>query len=916
MTDAVLKVTIRELRDALEDDSKSPRFIETAHRRGYRFIARMETREPAPVVVRERFVDVHVSGEYERYPPLGIVGRDEALSRMRRLLTKMLNGERQIVFVTGETGIGKTALADTFARYIGFDRTIRLGRGQCLEQYGTGEAYLPILEAISRLCREDDQVVEVLRAHAPMWLLQMPSLLSAKERESLSREVVGASRERMLREIGQALEALASERPLVLILEDLHWSDYSTLDLISYIAAQREPAQLMVIGTYRPLELIVSGHPLQAVKQELLAKQHCGELPLAYLDETAIAKYLSVRFARNHFPDGLAGLIHQRTEGNPLFMVNAVEYLVTQKLVVRAEDGWELVVDIERVEVDVPDSVKQMISKQIDHLDEADQRILEAASLAGADFSTLAVVAALELDRAVVEKRCEQLARQGRFIQDGGVHVLPNGEAAGRYGFIHSLYQNVLYDRVSASRRVQLHRKVAELGEEVYGERAKVIATELAMHFERGRDYCRASRYLQQAADNAIRRFAYREAVALARRGLELLAQLPESSECSQSELCLQLTLGVPLIATAGYAADEVGRVYRRARELTQNVGAPRDVAEALWGLWTFHIVKAELGVGREIAEEFLSWARELPYPDFVMRGHLMMELISMHLGQFPTALDHFNKALALYDPNRHLEDARLYALNPGVGMPCFAAWAYWFLGQPDQALACVQRALKLAHELAEPHGLAHALLFAAVVHQLRREVSLAQAQADAAIAASSKHGLAMYHAMASVLKGWTLSEQQRSHEGIEQINAGLAALVATGTELVRPHFLLLLAEALRKAGRRDEALDVLEQALKLTQQTGEVYYSAELFRVKGELLLAHEVDEAEACFDQSLKIARQQKAKSWELRTLLSMARIRQGKDVRGVLARVYNSFTEGIDTADLRDAKAMLDKRQIAAR
>ena len=246
--------------------------------------------------------------------PREVVGRDKALSRMRRLAREDAGGERQIVFVTGEAGIGKTALVDTFARSIASDRDIRIGRGQCLEQYGTSEAYLPVLEAIGRLCREHAQVVDVLRAHAPMWLLQMPSLVSASDRELLSREVFGATRERMLREMGEALEVLTADMPLVLILEDLHWSDYSTLDLISYLARQRQAAQLMLIGTYRTVELIVSGHPLKAVKQELLAKQQCEELPLEYLSEEAVAKYLSVRFPGESISGG-AGGVDPRTNG-------------------------------------------------------------------------------------------------------------------------------------------------------------------------------------------------------------------------------------------------------------------------------------------------------------------------------------------------------------------------------------------------------------------------------------------------------------------------------------------------------------------------------------------------------------------------------------------------------------------------
>ncbi len=936
--DAVLKVTIHQLREALDDDSKSPRFIETAHRRGYRFIGQIAEDGRAPAGDQEigsnnaRSASPLSSAD----PPLGVVGRDEALSRMRSWLEKMLGGERQIVFVTGEAGIGKTALVDTFARGIAADRSIRIGRGQCLEQYGTSEAYLPVLEAIGRLCREQGQVVDVLRAHAPMWLLQMPSLVSASDRELLSREVSGATRERMLREMSEALEALTVELPLVLILEDLHWSDYSTLDLISYLARQRQAAQLMLIGTYRTAELIVSGHPLKAVKQELLAKQQCEELPLEYLSEEAVAKYLSVRFPTNRFPAELAGLIHERTEGNPLFMVNAVDYLLAEGLIGEYEESWELAVEIENVEVGVPDSIKQMIEKQVDHLDANEQRTLEAASVAGAEFSALAVVAGLGEDRARVEAQCDELARRHQFIQDCGIQELPNGEAATRYGFIHALYRNVLYERVSASRRVQLHRRIGEQGEEIYGERAREIAAELAMHFERGSNYKQAVKYLQHAAENAIRRFAYREAVGLSRRGLELLGRLPDTPERAQQELCLQLTLGVPLIATEGYAAPDVGSVYLKARKLYEQLGETQDVSEVLWGLWTFYTLRSELGTAREIAEEFLCLAERLPYPGLAMRGHLAMEVTFTHLGEFAPAIEHFEKALLLYNPERHLDDAFFYALNPGVVMRCFAAWALWFLGQPDQALDRIQEALTLARELSEPHGLAHALFFAAILHQLRREERLAQEHAEAAIAVSIEHGLVMYQAMATITRGWALIEQGQQEEAIEQMRQGLAACQATGTELLRPHFLALLAEALGKARQPEEGLRGLEESLEAAYRNGDASYLAELYRIKGELLLMQPpsrglsqaatggkavvepvppvVAQAEGCFNQSIKTAQQQKAKSLELRAVMSLARLYQSqgkkKEARHLLTQIYDRFTEGFDTKDLREAKALLDE------
>ena len=937
VSDAVLKVTIRQLREALDDDPKSPRFIETAHRRGYRFIGQIAESEqvtPNQEVGSVRTIpSSHLPAEDS---PWGFVGRDEALTRMRSWLQKMLEGERQIIFVTGEAGIGKTALVDTFVRSIASDRRIRIGRGQCLEQYGTGEAYLPLLEAIGRLCREQAHVVDVLHAHAPMWLLQMPSLVSASDRELLNRGISGATRERMLREIGEALEALTSEQPLVLILEDLHWSDYSTLDLISYLATQRQPAHLMLIGTYRTAELIVSGHPLKAVKQELLAKQQCEELPLQYLNEDAVGKYLSIRFPGNRFPDGLARLIHERTEGNPLFMVNAVDFLVAEGLIVEHETRWELVVENEKVEVGVPDSIKQMIEKQLDHLDAEKQRTLEAASVAGAEFSTLAVVAGLGEDRALVEARCDELARRHQFIQDRGVQELPNGEASTRYGFIHALYQNILYERISASRLVQLHRRIGERGEDVYGENAGEIAAELAMHFDRGRDYKRAAKHFQQAADNAIRRFAYREAVGLARRGLELLRKLPDTAERAEQELLMQLTLGVPLIATEGYAAPDVGSVYLKARELCQQLGGTADVSEVLWGLRTYHTLRAEFATAREIAEEFLRLAERLSYPGLAMRGHWAMEIIFFHLGEFTLALEHYEKALSFYDPKHYLDDAFLYVQNPGVAMRCFAAWSLWFLGQPQQALERIQEALRLARELSEPHGLAQALFFAAVLHQLRREERKAQENAEAAIAVSREHGLALYQAMSTATRGWALILQERQEEGIQQMGEGLAAHRLTGAEVILPHFLAVLVEAFAKTRQVDEGLRVLEEALAVVHRNGERYYLAELYRIKGDLILLQATDRglsraarsgvpvlearrsdvagAEACFHQSIKIARQQKAKSWELRAGMSLARLYQDQNKRaeahGLLEPIYNKFTEGFDTADLREAKALLDE------
>src|SRR6185295_6500700 len=440
---------------------------------------------------------------------------------------------------------------------------------------------------------------------------------------------------------------------------------------------------------------------------------------------------------------------------------------------------------------------RHLIDTHIERLDAGDQRILEAASVAGAEFSIASVAAALDTDPAEVDARCDALSRRHQFIRDAGGEVLPTGETAGRYGFVHAVYRHVLYERLSVSRRALLHRRIGDQREALYRDRAADIAAELAMHFERAANHHKAARYLQQAADTAMQRSAYREAVALSRRGLELLATLPDTPDRARQELWLCITLGVPLIATEGYAASSVGDVYRRARTLCDRLGDTPEISQVLWGLWTFSVLKADLPAALEIADEFLRLAERLQYPGLAVRGHWAMEITATHQGEFARAVDHFDKALSLYEPERHRGDALQYALDPGVAMRCFAAWSLWFVGQIDRSLACMHEAVALAHEIREPHGMAHALVFAAVLHQLRREPLLAEQQADAAIAVSDEHGLALYQAMASIVRGSSLAGRPGDTDAVDLMRRALAAWRDTGAQLMRPHFLALLAAAL-----------------------------------------------------------------------------------------------------------------------
>jgi predicted ATPase len=373
-----------------------------------------------------------------------------------------------------------------------------------------------VWDVLAQLCQEPGgkRLKELLGQYAPMWLVQMPTLISDEEREALQRKVMGATRERMLREIAEAVEALTAQRPLVLILEDLQWADYSTLDLLAFLAWRRKkPARLLVIGTYRPVDVIVHEHPLKGIKQELQIHGYWQELKLGYLREAAVSQYLAAKFSQSQLPAELARIIHRRTDGNPFFMVSVADYLVAQGLITQIGGQWELTGGVEGVEVEVPESLRQIIERQIDELDPEEQQMLEVASVVGTEFSAAAVAAGLGGEVGQVEERCARLARRGQFLRLAGTEEWPDGTVAARYGFIHVLYQKVVYERVPPGRRIGLHQRIGERKEAAYSNRVGEIAAELAAHFERGRDYRQAVQYLGQAGENAIRKHAHREAM-------------------------------------------------------------------------------------------------------------------------------------------------------------------------------------------------------------------------------------------------------------------------------------------------------------------------------------------------------------------------------------------------------------------
>jgi DNA-binding winged helix-turn-helix (wHTH) protein/predicted ATPase len=918
VTDAVLKDSIRQVREALGDDAAAPQYIETAHRRGYRFIAQLSEQEPAPAAP--------ASAMRTGTPPksVGVLGRATEPAKMQAWLERALAGERQIVFVTGEPGIGKTTVVNALVEYASAIPGLLVCRGQCLEQYGAGEAYLPVLEGLSRLGRTPDgpRIVELLRRHAPAWLGELASLLPAGDREALQRQGTAATRERMLREMAEAMDAITVESPLIVVVEDLHWSDYSTLDLIGYLARRRDPARLMVIGTYRPVDVTLGEHPLKSVKRELQAHGLCQELPLGYLSEEAVAQFLGVRFPGHHFPRRLARLVHRRSEGNPLFMVHLADYLADEGIIVDTAEGWQLRGGAGESESGIPESIRQLIEKQIDRLDPEERMVLEGASVVGMECSTAAIGAGLDRPTDWVEQRCDALVRRHEFLSPARLVELPDGTITPRYTFNHVLYLEVLYRLLPVLRRSQIHLRIGHCGELFYRERAGEIAAELAMHFEQGLDSPRAVKYLLQSAENATHRSAHHEAERLARRGLRALDALPATPERDQQELGFLMILGVSLMSSKGFAAAELEDVCSRALVLCarRNASPQAFKVERLLGL--FHYFRAEMQPSLAIVERLLQRANDLREPRFVIGAHCAYGVTLVDLGRFEESIRHLDEVPPLRASHPRGPHGSFPGQDPEVTSDCYAARALWTLGYPDQALARIERALSVAGELAHTESLIVAAYFAAHVHQLRGEASAAQEQADVVLTLAEEYGLAVWIGLGRVIRGWALVTQAAVTEGLHDIRRGLDAYEATGARLWRPYFLGLLAQALVKTDRIQEGLSAATDALALIRTTGEQASAAELHRVYGELLLAtgspDGVARAEESFGRALAIAREQRAKSWELKAATSLCALarsrRDGDDRRRLLREIYDWFKEGDETADLKEARRVLAPALIA--
>jgi DNA-binding winged helix-turn-helix (wHTH) protein/predicted ATPase len=913
VSNAALTSCIQELRQALDDDAREPRFIETVHRRGFRFLVPCS-------------IDGGTDGDFrvERTlarPLAPIVGRDAAIAQLGHWAARARAGARQIVFIVGEPGIGKTALLDAFlSRIDGW----RIARADCVEQYGAGEAYQPLLEALTRLCqqRDGEQHVAVLRRCAPTWLAQLPTLQTPVEYAALQRRTVGVTRDRMLRELTDALEAMSTIGPLVLCLEDLHWSDTSTLDWIASFARRPDGAAVLIVGTYRPGAVANAARAPESIVDELRPKGFCAEIPLAPLDEHSVTEYVRARFpampAAEASLEWLAHLIHGHTEGNPFFIVNVLADLMTRGIVATDEDGWTVRGSIDAGTLGIPADIRKAIERQIERLDERERRLLEAASVLGGLCSAAAIGAGTREPAGDVEATLDTLARRSAFVRRGPTLEWPDGTVAATFEFLHALYREVLGERTSPARRAELHRVIGLRLEAAYGDRSPEVAAELAVHFDEARDWSRAVAYHQHAAETDRRRSAFDGAQQHFRRALALLERLPASDERAEREITLQIGLGSALMPISGWGAPAVAEAYERARELCQRRGATPQIFPALWNLWIFYSAQGRLNALPALTDRLFELALESADPAQLLQAHHARWSTLALGGDLRGSEQHVTEGLRLCQLEQCDPQTLAYGgHDTAVCAGAHGARARALGGRPDAALTMMNEAVARAQALGHPFTLAFALAHAAVIHQLRREPAASRARAEAGHRIATEHSFPLLVTWSKCVLGWSMAALGEASGGISLITEGLRIANATGSGVYRPHWLALLADAQMRNGLIAEARESIELAVAIAGRSGERFYLAELHRLRGEVRLAADADAsaqrlADEDFALAQEVAEHQCARLLYLRAATSRARlwVRLGKSAEALalLNQARKDLDEGHELSDAQDALALL--------
>jgi class 3 adenylate cyclase/predicted ATPase len=901
---------------------------------------------PTPMLVYRVVSEGEAQSRFEVAVSSGLtplVGREEEVGLLWQRWERAKAGEGQIVMLSGEAGIGKSRLLQAVKESAVKEGYTRI-EYRC-SPYHQQSALYPVITHLQRFLqfrREDspqeklDKLETVLSHYrldqkdtvplfASLLSLQPDPAIGAVSRFSLPTLTPQRQKQKTLAALVAWLLEEAEKQATFSAWEDLQWADPSTLELLSFIIDQAPTTRLLALLTFRP-DFI----PPWA------ARPHLTQISLGRLAHTQVEVMVGKVMGGKTLPPEVVQQVVNKTDGVPLFVEELTKMVAESGLLQEKERHYELIRPLPPLAI--PSTLHDSLMARLDRLATV-KEVAQLAATLGREFPYELIRAVSPLDEETLQRELARLAEAELLHQRG---VPPQA----RYIFKHAMIQETAYQSLLKSKKQQYHQQIAWALEKQFPETRDTHPELVAHHYTEAGLKDQAIVYWQQAGQRAIERSANVEAVSHLTKGLELLTALPDSVGRAQQELALHIALGPALMATKGYAAPEVERAYARARELCQQVGEPSTRFPALLGLSMFYLIRGDFQTAYELGEQLLGLAQREQDSALLVEAHYVLGTTLFHLGELDPAREHLERGIALYDPQQHRFLAFRYGQDPGVFCLCYMVRILWFLGYPDQALQRSQEALALAQDLSHPFSLALALTFAALVHQLRQEGRATQEQAEVAIALCTEQGFAFYQAMGTILHGWALTVQGQKGEGITQMRQGLIAWQATGAELFRPHLLALLAEGYGRAGQVEEGLGVLAEALGAAHKSGKRFYEAELYRLKGELSLkSRQVEgksmtsqnksevwrpasdvpspqfpvpspqaEAEACFLRAIDLARQQEAKSWELRAVLSLSRLwqSQGKkdEARQMLTEIYGWFTEGFDTVDLQEAKTLLEE------
>jgi len=835
------------------------------------------------------------------------VGREREMDVLKRAAEQAKAGHGQIVAAMAEAGTGKSRLFYEF-------KVKNQSGWMVLEAYsvshGKASAYLPVIELLRNyfdISGADDERKRREKVAGKLSMLDpsldetrpyLFSLLGTVDGGDPLAQMDGQIRKRRtLEAIKRIVLRESLNQPLMVIFEDLHWIDDQTQELLNLLADSIGTATILFLVNYRP-----------EYSHQWNSKTYYTQVRLDPLARESADEMLSALLGDGKDLVALKRLIVERTEANPFFMEEIVQALFEDGVLQR-NGTVKLARSMNAVKV--PATVHGVLAARIDRLPAEEKELLQTLAVLGREFP-------FELVRRATLRPDDELERglsrlqAGEFIYEQPV----SGDV--EYVFKHALTQEVAYNALLLERRKLLHERAGHALESRFGGQLEDHLDELAHHYRRSDNVEKAVEYLGRAGQQAALRSAYGDAINGLAAAIDLIQKLPDDRDRIQRELLLQLSVGPALFAVKGWGSQEVVRAYTRARELCELLGDPLELFPALFGLWALRVLRGELRTARELAEQLIRRAQSANDTALLLYAHHALGQTSSWMGELPDGSKHLEKAFRLYDPKLHQPLTFRYAgFDCGVHSLTVAGVILWYLGYPDRAVTRVNQGLTLAQGLAHPHSLVFAEYMVSTMHQIRRDVRAARQAAEKVIALSAEHGFPDYLAFMTIQRGWAIVEQERHEEGIAQIQEGLATARARGAELLRPYFLCLLAEAYGKSNRLEEGLGVLEEALAELDVHGNRMYEPEIYCLKGELLLKERessATEAQSCFQHAIEVARKQSAKSLELRATASLARLlaSQGKrdEARTTLAEAYNWFTEGFDTADLKDAKGLLDE------